>query len=96
MPTAKHGRESIDIAATPEAVYDLITDINRMGEWSPECYRCEWLDGATQATVGARFRGYNRRGALRWQRTAVVDVADRGREFAFATINDRTGRQETR
>ena len=96
MPTAKRGQESIDIAATPEVVYDLITDVSRMGEWSPECYRCEWLDGATEAAAGVRFRGYNRRGALRWQRTAIVDVADRGRKFAFTTINDRADRQETR
>jgi uncharacterized protein YndB with AHSA1/START domain len=96
MPTPKRGQESIVIATAPERVYDLITDVTRMGEWSPECYRCEWLDGAIAAAPGARFRGYNRRGALRWQRTAVVDVADRGREFAFATMNDRAGRQETR
>ena len=77
-------------------MYDLITDITRMGEWSPECYRCEWLDGATAAAPGARFRGYNRLGPLRWQRTVVVGIADRGREFTFATVNDRAGREETR
>ena len=96
MPTARRGSSSVDVAAPPELVYDLIADVSRMGEWSTECYRCEWLDGATEAAAGARFRGYNRRGALRWQRTVVVDVADRGREFAFATINDRADRQETR
>lgn len=96
MPTAKSGRESIDIAATTGAVYDLITDVSRMGEWSPECYRCEWLDGATEAMAGARFRGYNRSGVLRWQRTVVIDVADRGRGFAFTTMNDRADRAETR
>ena len=94
MPTAKSGHASIDIAAPPQVVYDLITD--RMGEWSPECYRCEWLHGATTAAPGARFRGYNRLGPIRWERTAVVDTAERGCEFAFTTINDRTGRQETR
>ena len=66
-----------------------------MGEWSPECYRCEWLDGATAAATGARFRGYNRRGRYRWERTAVIETADRGRKFAFTTVNDRTGRHET-
>jgi Polyketide cyclase / dehydrase and lipid transport len=95
MPTAQRGKASVDIAAPPELVYDLITDVTRMGEWSPECYRCEWLDGATAAVPGARFRGYNRRGRLRWERTAVIDIADRGREFGFATVNDKTGRQET-
>ena len=96
MPTARSGRHSIDIAAPPDRVYDLIADVTRMGEWSPECYRCEWLDGATAAAPGARFRGYNRLGPLRWKRTVVVDTADRGREFAFTTVNDDAGRAETR
>ena len=96
MPTAQRGSGIIDIAAPPEVVYDLITDVTRMGEWSPECYRCEWLDGATAAAPGARFRGYNRVGRLTWERTAIVDTAERGREFSFTTINDRAGRQETR
>jgi uncharacterized protein YndB with AHSA1/START domain len=96
MPTAQQGRESVDIAAPPELVYDLIADVTRMGEWSPECYRCEWLDGANAPSIGARFRGYNRRGGYRWERTAVVDTAERGREFTFTTLNDRSGRAETR
>jgi hypothetical protein len=67
-----------------------------MGEWSPECYRCEWLGGATAAAPGARFRGYNRLGRLRWERTAVVNIADRAREFGFTTVNDGADRAETR
>ena len=96
MPTPRSGSASIDIAASPDTVYDLVADITRMGEWSPECYRCEWLDGATAAAPGTRFRGYNRRSGYRWERTALVDVADGGREFAFTTINDGNGRHETR
>jgi uncharacterized protein YndB with AHSA1/START domain len=96
MPTAQHGRASIEIAAPPQAVYDLIADVTRMGEWSPECYRCEWLDGASAATPGARFRGYNRIGRFRWERTALICTAERGRKFTFETIDDRTHRHETR
>jgi Polyketide cyclase / dehydrase and lipid transport len=95
MPTPQRGRFSIDIAAPPDVVYDLIADITQMGEWSPECYKCEWLDGASPAAVGTRFRGYNRLGRYRWERTAVILTADHGREFAFSTVNDRTGRHET-
>ena len=95
MPTAQDGRRTIDIAAPPNVVYDLIADVTRMGEWSPECYRCEWLNGVNSPVVGARFRGYNRRGGYRWERTAVVVTADLGREFAFKTVNDRTERHET-
>jgi hypothetical protein len=96
MPTARRGSASIEVAAPPQTVYDLIADVTRMGDWSPECYRCEWLNGATAAAPGTRFRGYNRRAGYKWERTAVVDVADRGREFGFSTLNDRTGLHETR
>jgi uncharacterized protein YndB with AHSA1/START domain len=96
MPTPQQGQASIDIAAPPDRVYDLIADVTRMGDWSPECYRCEWLNGATAPAEGVRFRGYNRSGRFRWERTAVIVTAERGREFSFTTINDRTGRLETR
>ncbi len=95
MPTPQRGRESIEIAAPPEVVYDLVADITRMGEWSPECYRCVWLDGASAAAVGTRFRGYNRLGPYRWERTAVITAADRGQRFSFTTIDDRNGREQT-
>jgi uncharacterized protein YndB with AHSA1/START domain len=72
MPTAKRGIARIEIAATPEQVYRLITDITRMGEWSPECYRCKWLSGSGAAVPGARFRGYNKLGPFRWQTTAFI------------------------
>ncbi|KZS72903.1 hypothetical protein A4G30_05980 [Mycobacterium kansasii] len=77
-------------------MYDLVADVTRMGDWSPECYRCEWLDGVSTAAPGARFRGYNRLGLMRWERTAVVGTAERGREFSFTTVNDGAGREETR
>jgi polyketide cyclase/dehydrase/lipid transport protein len=96
MPTARHGHGSIEIGAPPDVVYDLIADVTRMGEWSPECYRCEWLDGASAAAPGTRFRGYNQLGRLRWERTVVVDTAQRGHEFGFTTVNDGAGRAETR
>jgi Polyketide cyclase / dehydrase and lipid transport len=95
MPTPRRGVASIHISAPPDLVHELVADVTRMGEWSPECYRCEWLDGTTSASVGARFRGYNRRGRYRWERTAIVQAADPAREFAFTTIDDRTGRHET-
>jgi uncharacterized protein YndB with AHSA1/START domain len=95
MTTATTGQARVTIGASPQRVYELVSDITRMGEWSPECYRCEWLDGATTATVGARFRGHNRLGRARWQIDAVVTVADPGREFSFTTVHP-NGREETR
>ena len=83
MKRATQGRASVHINARPERVYDLVSDITRMGEWSPETYRCKWSGDATGPVVGARFKGYNRRGRARWSNTVVVLVADPGREFAF-------------
>ena len=70
------------IAATPTAVYDLVSDVTRMGEWSPETTSCRWVDG-DHAVVGARFRGTNRHLLARWTTTCTVTAAKRGRRFAF-------------
>ena len=75
---------SIDIAAPPERVYDLVSDITRMGEFSPECRRCAWTGGATGPAVGARFKARNKGGrGPAWSNTPTVVAADPGREFAF-------------
>ena len=84
------------INADPERIYDLISDLPRMGEWSPECERVEWTGGSTTATVGARFTGHNRGGPfrlMRWSRRGRVLAADPGREFAFVT--EEGGREST-
>jgi hypothetical protein len=78
------------IDADTATVYDLISDVTRTPEWSPEVIACDWLDGATSATVGARFTARNRRRWLIWSNRPVVSVADRGREFAF-TRTERGG-----
>jgi hypothetical protein len=79
-----HDQVSIEIAAAPETVFGLVSDITRMGEWSPECVRCSWAKGATGPEVVARFKATNkgRRGPA-WFNTPTVTVADPGREFAF-------------
>ena len=74
---------SEQIAAAPDVVYGMVSDVTRMGTWSPETESCRWLDGATAPAQGARFRGTNRRGPLLWQTTCTVTAADPGRRFAF-------------
>ena len=71
------------IAAPPEAVYDLVADLPRMGEWSPECTSVAWRGGATAAAPGVRFRGRNRNGVRRWSTTCTVVAAERGKELAW-------------
>lgn len=74
---------TVRVAAPPDVVYALIADLPRMGEWSPECYRCRWVDGASEATEGARFKGYNKRGVRRWTTKGTVVTARRGESLAF-------------
>lgn len=71
------------IEASPETIYHLISDITRMGEWSPECIEASWIGDATEPTVGARFKGKNRLGFSRWTTKPTVTEADPGRTFAF-------------
>jgi hypothetical protein len=70
------------VAAPPERVYRLVSDVTRIPEWSPEVVGCTWLDGATGPAVGARFRARNKKGWFSWSNKPVVDVADAPREFA--------------
>jgi hypothetical protein len=81
MATLTHS-ESILIARSPEDLYDLVSDITRMGTWSPICTACWWDDGASP-TVGAWFTGRNELPERTWETRSEVTVADRGHEFAF-------------
>ena len=85
MQTLDHDSVEAVVAAPPEVVYALVSDVTRTPELSPEIARCRWLDGATGPAVGARFEAVNRSSTGRtWKNRPLVTVADPGREFAFA------------
>ena len=79
----QHVEVSRVIAATPQRIYELVSDLPRMGEWSPEATGGKWLRGATGPAVGARFKGTNRKGRIRWSTAVKVVTAEPGNEFAF-------------
>jgi hypothetical protein len=72
-----------DIGASADTVWSMVSDVTRMGEWSPENEGGEWLRGATGPQPGATFRGTNRNGKRQWKTVATVVEADPGRAFAF-------------
>ena len=74
---------STDIAADPKVVYDLVSDLARMGEWSPENQGGKWKGGATGPAVGAKFKGKNKLGWRQWSTDVVVTTASAPTEFAF-------------
>jgi Polyketide cyclase / dehydrase and lipid transport len=76
-------------AALPELVWDLVADVTRVGEWSPECVRAAWLGEPGRPQPGAMFTGYNRLpNGFEYQVTCVVTEADRPRAFAWAVLDD--------
>lgn len=81
--TPTKGSVTVYIDAPPDQLYDMVSDVTRMGEWSPQTFECTWLDGATGPAVGARFQARNRRGRMTWKNEPQVVTADPGREFAF-------------
>ncbi|MGH3411469.1 MAG: SRPBCC family protein [Marmoricola sp.] len=79
---------TVHMGAPAERVWDLVSDVTRIGEFSPETFEAEWLDGATGPAVGARFRGHVRRngvGPVYWT-VCRVDACEPGREFAFTVM----------
>lgn len=80
--TAVQRSVSADVGAPPEVVWRLVSDVTRMGEWSPETEAAEWVSGRPGA-VGATFRGRNRRGRATWATTCEVVESVPGRAFAF-------------
>ncbi len=81
MSSLQHS-ESIVVARSPETLYDMVSDVTRMGEWSPVCKACWWDDGEGPR-VGAWFTGRNELPERTWETRSQVVAADRGREFAF-------------
>ena len=77
------GQVTIHINAAPEAVFALVSDVTRMGDWSPETTNCEWVDGATGPAVGVKFRGSNKMGPFKWSTTPTITAYAAGELFAF-------------
>ncbi len=81
--TETTGSASIDINASPDAVYGILTDLSRISDLSPECYKAQWEGGATGPAVGASYRGFNRAGENEWDVAVNVVEAEPGRAWAF-------------
>ena len=80
--TALRYSESIFVGRTPEVLYDMVSDVTRMGQWSPICRAC-WWDEGDGPRVGAYFTGRNETPGRTWETRSQVIAAERGRRFAF-------------
>ncbi|KUI32597.1 SRPBCC family protein [Mycobacterium sp. GA-2829] len=74
--------DSVFVARDPQDVYALVSDVTRMGQWSPVCRACWWDDPDAGAVAGAWFTGRNETPERVWETRSQVTVAD-GRSFVW-------------
>ncbi|WP_207842249.1 SRPBCC family protein [Williamsia soli] len=73
---------STEIKASPEKVWELVSDLKRMGEWSPQCRKVV-VRGGGPVTLGTKTINVNKRGLLVWPTTAKVVRFEPNREIAY-------------
>jgi hypothetical protein len=87
---------SLDIDADARVLYAMVSDLPRIGEWSPECERVEWEGGVSTPVEGSEFVGFNAVGPgrrIRYKRHGTVLTAEPGKAFSF--ITDEGGKPST-
>jgi uncharacterized protein YndB with AHSA1/START domain len=80
-----HDSVTVHMAAPADRIWDLLSDVTKIGRYSPETFEAEWLDGATGPAVGAKFRGHvkrNEKGPTYWT-TCTVRECVPGKSFTF-------------
>jgi uncharacterized protein YndB with AHSA1/START domain len=82
----RRGQVEVTTDAPPDAVWAVVGDVTRVGEWSHECGGAEWVGADTTARPGARFRGRNRVGRTKWSRVNEIVTVDPPRSIAWRTV----------
>jgi uncharacterized protein YndB with AHSA1/START domain len=84
-----HDSVTVHMNAPTDKVWDLVSDVTKIGRYSPETFEAVWIDGATGPAVGAKFRGHvkrNGKGPVYWT-TCTVTACEPGKDFAFGVGN---------
>jgi uncharacterized protein YndB with AHSA1/START domain len=77
----------IDIDAPVSKVWELVSDLSRMPQWSPQCRVMKALGPLRQ---GATTINLNRRGRMYWPTTSVVTEVIPEKKLAFRVPINRT------
>ncbi|MBV8162516.1 MAG: SRPBCC family protein [Acidimicrobiia bacterium] len=83
-----HGEVTVRMNAPVERVWDLVSDVTRIGEFSPETFEAEWIKGSTGPAAGAWFRGHvkrNQKGPTYWTQ-CQVSKSEQNRAFEFTVM----------
>ena len=85
------GEVTVHIEASPAQVWDLVSDVTRIGEFSPETFEARWTRGSTGPAVGATFKGHVKRngvGPTYWTGCQVTRCEPE-RVFEFSVGSDK-------
>lgn len=85
---AKTLEATIDIAATPEEIWPLVSDLRRMASWSPQVVKAIQRGGS--GGVGTRTLNINRSGWKVWPTRAKVIRYDAPSAFTFRVKDNKT------
>jgi hypothetical protein len=88
MTQATGARVDVEVTVDkdPAVMWALVTDVGRIGEWSPECIGAFWLDGGTLRR-GAWFEGRNRSSGFEWSATCMVTEVERPTSFEWVVLD---------
>ncbi|WP_436775518.1 SRPBCC family protein [Yinghuangia sp. YIM S09857] len=76
------------IEASPERVWELVSDIHLLPRLSSELLSVEWLDGANGPAVGNAFAGDNRHDAFgEWRTTSYITECEAPRRLTWAVTD---------
>lgn len=93
MPRLPRTRSAeVVVPASIEALWALVIDVTRVGEWSHEACGARWVTGGGPA-VGNVFQGTNRLGWLRWSRPCTVTACEEPSRFSYRTDGGLAGDQ---
>ncbi len=79
---------SIDIDASPEDVWSVVSDLKRMGEWSPQCKKMIVL--GRRVKKGTRTVNINSAGRFHWPTNAKVTEFEPNKKLSFRIVENRT------
>jgi hypothetical protein len=82
------GSVTVQMAASPSVVWDLVSDVTRIGEFSPETFEARWTRGSSGPEVGAHFKGHVRRngiGPVYWTLCRVTECVPE-EDFGFVVV----------
>jgi uncharacterized protein YndB with AHSA1/START domain len=77
---------TIDVAASPDQVWNVVSDVRRTGEWSPECSRVLPL---SRLGAGALLLGVNRRNRVWWVTLSRVISFIPSEEIGWVVLTNR-------